>query len=381
MNRISVNDLKVDSYFDAPVFLDEEFLVLSPEVPVTRELVNRLKRWGYAEVLTDGRSSDAPAQGLAIEEPGMLASLDETQQEKEARLKVSAFYLQLLAYTEEMLKAAVESGHLNNAVLSDRVRGAVDVVRENRDPVLAAVAVDRAVESYLVTQSVSVALLSVAVGDFMKLPVHRLIELGTAALLHRVGMARLPAAVYLSDHALSAAEQKSVFAYPILGYRMLKTFSVNENIALGVLEHQERADGSGYPRKLQGEAVSLYARIIGAVGSYMAMVSRRPWRGARDGHAAIMDLLKTNRKAYDEKVIMALVYTLSLFPVGTHVMLSNDVRGIVYKTNPEDPRCPVVRTLMDRDGNPIPDSPLIRTGKERDLNVVRALTAQEASEL
>ena len=37
--------------------------------------------------------------------------------------------------------------------------------------------------------------------------------------------------------------------------------------------------------------------------------------------------------------------------------------------------------LMDRDGNPIPDSPLIRTGKERDLNVVRALTAQEASEL
>ena len=55
------------------------------------------------------------------------------------------------------------------------------------------------------------------------------------------------------------------------------------------------------------------------------MMSRRPFRpGTLDGHATILDLAQKNRKQYDEKILKALVYTLSVYPVGTAVLLSNN---------------------------------------------------------
>ena len=132
--------------------------------------------------------------------------------------------------------------------------------------------------------------------------------------------------------------------HTVLGYRILKGFSAPENVALAALEHHERIDGSGYPRALTAPKITDYALIIGVVCSYDAMLSRRPFRpGTLDGHATIKDLAQKNRKQYDEKILKALVYTLSVYPVGTAVMLSNNSKGIVVKTDPAKPRCPVVR--------------------------------------
>ena len=151
-------------------------------------------------------------------------------------------------------------------------------------------------------------------------------------------------------------------AHTLLGYRILKGFSAPENVALAALEHHERIDGSGYPRGLSAPKITDYALIIAVACSYDAMVSRRPFQpGTLDGHATIMDLAQKNRKQYDEKVLKALVYTLSVYPVGTAVLLSNNSKGIVVKTDPAKPRCPSVQVLLDPDGKKLAE-PTARPG-------------------
>lgn len=93
------------------------------------------------------------------------------------------------------------------------------------------------------------------------------------------------------------------------------------------------------------------------------------------------DLLTTNRKIYDETIVKALVYTLSLYPLGTYVLLNNDTRGVVYKTNPKNPRYPYVKLLQDQNGKKITEQLLVQTSKEEQIEIVRVLTLSETKNL
>jgi HD-GYP domain-containing protein (c-di-GMP phosphodiesterase class II) len=142
-----------------------------------------------------------------------------------------------------------------------------------------------------------------------------------------------------------------VKAHPMLSYRILKGFSVSDAIALTAYEHHERLDGTGYPRALAGEKIALYSRILAVADSYDSMTAKRPFRANRDGHAALLELLKGRGVFYDELVVRALIYCLSLYPLGTTVLLSNGALGRVIRTDPRSPKTPIVQILIDREGN------------------------------
>jgi hypothetical protein len=112
------------------------------------------------------------------------------------------------------------------------------------------------------------------------------------------------------------------------------------------------------------------------------MLSRRPYRpGTLDGHATIRDLAQKNRKQYDEKILKALVYTLSVYPVGTAVQLSNNSKGMVVKTDPTKPRCPIVRVVLDPDGKKLVDPPLIQVSDSEGLTITGVLVADDAQQV
>ncbi|MCK5197943.1 MAG: hypothetical protein KAR21_06315, partial [Spirochaetales bacterium] len=54
MNKVSIGSLKSDSYINQPVYLDEKYILLSPDVAISSELIKRLQKWNYKEVQTDG---------------------------------------------------------------------------------------------------------------------------------------------------------------------------------------------------------------------------------------------------------------------------------------------------------------------------------------
>ena len=76
-----------------------------------------------------------------------------------------------------------------------------------------------------------------------------------------------------------------------------------------------------------------------------------------------------HRGHYDDRVLKAFVYTLSVYPVGTAVLLSNNSKGLVVKTDPARPRFPIVRILVDPDGNKMVDPPLVQITEGRGLGI------------
>lgn len=376
MKRFSVDELQIDTFYSSPVFLDQEFILTTPDTPITQELIARLKRWSIKDVLTDGEIYDNPlfqGDNEEEEEAGVPGDKIDMSQEE----KAYSYYTKLIGFIEKMVAVYTDSGEVNIEALTLKIRDIIDTVKSEKDLLLFSIAKPPLTDNYLIIHLANSTILTLAMGDYLKLPPHRLIELGLSAILHEIGMTKIPQELYMSTTPLSAQDKNTIMAHTVLGYRILKGFSVSEAVARGVLEHQERLDGSGYPSRLTGDAISLYSRILAVACSYDAMTSQRPYRDANTGHQAILTLLKKNRKAYDEKALMALVYCLSFYPLGSQVVLSNKMSGTVCKANPNDPKYPVVKVLSDPDGNPLPEPQLVKTSQQSNIVISQIVDPPE----
>jgi len=385
MNAIPFKELSPDTFFSEPVFLDETYILLSPETPITASLINRLAEWEMREVFTEG----VPLSNGEGEPAGDSEELDEadaegrpvtsqTAADKENLDKVHVFYEQFLAYIDSVYTRYVTKGEISLKELSDKVKTLCDVILENKRYVLRILGDAATTSNYLVNHSVRSTVLSIVLGGHLKLPPHRLIELGVASVLHEIGMVRLPPQLYMADRKLSDQERKSITAHPILGYNILKDKQFPLAICLAALEHHERMNGSGYPRSLSGDKISLYARIIAVSCSYDAVTASRPYKEAREGYAGMVDILKNDGKQYDDLVIKSLVYSLSVYPVGSYVLLSNSKLGQVIDVNPDNPRYPVVLVL----GSKTPDGKetIVQTA-ETGVRIIRPVRREDAEKV
>jgi HD-GYP domain-containing protein (c-di-GMP phosphodiesterase class II) len=229
-------------------------------------------------------------------------------------------------------------------------------------------------EDQFVTHTIRSTIIAVIIGSALKLQPHRLIELGVAALLHEIGMLKLPKDNYQKKQDLTEQERKLLYAHPILGFNLLKSFNFPLVVSMAALEHHERENGTGYPQRKTGDKISQYAKIIAVACSYEAILSSRSYKGAKDGHTGIMELLKNEGKQYDDTIVRALVYSLSIYPIGLYVLLSNGKKGQVVDVNPDDPRCPIVQIFGDLAPNG--KNKTMRTSPDT-VSIVRSLTSQE----
>ncbi len=119
---------------------------------------------------------------------------------------------------------------------------------------------------------------TLAIARRMGLPAADLPDLGRGALLHDIGKIGVPDAILLKTGNLSPEEWAVMRKHPQIGFNMLRSVDFLARPAEMVLSHQERFDGSGYPRSLAGERIPLSARIFALADTYDAMTSNRPYR-------------------------------------------------------------------------------------------------------
>jgi HD-GYP domain-containing protein (c-di-GMP phosphodiesterase class II) len=231
--------------------------------------------------------------------------------------------------------------------MTEKVKELCDFIKNDRRYILRELrnAEPETEQNYLVSHAVKSAILSIIIGSYLRLAGHRLIELGIAAILHETGMLRLPPAIYMNNRSLKFEERKAILDHPALGYSILKSFNLPLAVSIPALEHHERENGEGYPRQLTGDKISLYSKIIAVACSYEAQTSQRPHKSAKGGFEGMMELLKNERKQYDDAVIRALVFSLSIYPIGLYVLLSNGKKGQVVDVDPKNPRYPLVQIL------------------------------------
>jgi HD-GYP domain-containing protein (c-di-GMP phosphodiesterase class II) len=343
MNRYSVKDIPPGYFFTKVVYLDDEFVVAAPEMPFTPELIQTLSQWGFKEVLSGGEPRDSYAADMA-EVHALDLTQSSTLADTEKIRRAESFFRELKEYVNDLFSSVFMSESVSYERAAEWVRDSLDRIREDQRYLLRILKkMENTRGDYLIDHTVKSTIIALIIGFYIKLPPHRLIELGVASIFHEIGMIKLPVKVYLNSRSLSPLEQKMIVTHPALGYNVLKNYGFPLAVSIPALEHHERENGSGYPRHLTSGKISLYSKIISVACSYDAISSDRPHREGRDGYAGMLELLKNEGKQYDDTIIRALVYSLSIYPIGLYVLLSSGKKGQVVDVNPENPRFPVVQ--------------------------------------
>jgi HD-GYP domain-containing protein (c-di-GMP phosphodiesterase class II) len=136
--------------------------------------------------------------------------------------------------------------------------------------------------------------------------------------------------------------------HPELGAALVRSNGAADFEVIAVIEaHQERWDGSGYPRGLAGPAIPLVARIAGVVDAYDAMITERPWARARSSFEATQELVDVKDVLFQGALVEQFIQAIGVFPTGALVELNTGEVGIVVRQNATRRLKPEIAIVLD----------------------------------
>jgi HD-GYP domain-containing protein (c-di-GMP phosphodiesterase class II) len=207
-------------------------------------------------------------------------------------------------------------------------------------------------DDYTFTHNINVATLSLLIGVAIGLDKKELNDLGTGALLHDVGKLKIPLSILNKDGKLTDQEFAEMKMHPQYGYEILnKSKGISERSRIVALQHHEKFQGGGYPRKLKGTEINLFARICAIADVYDALTTDRPYRVAMSPYEAMKILNSGIDNHFDPKLLTSFIRKFSLYPAGSLVALNDGSYGLVLKNNSNSVIRPVIKILMDPEGN------------------------------
>lgn len=133
-------------------------------------------------------------------------------------------------------------------------------------------------DPYTRGHSTRVSFYTQRIAEAMGLHESEIKNLGYIALMHDCGKIGIPDDILTKPAKLTDEEYKTMQGHTTYGGEALKDFTAINGIVEGALYHHERYDGKGYPQKLKGDEIPLYARIICVADSLDAMNSDRCYR-------------------------------------------------------------------------------------------------------
>ncbi len=160
-------------------------------------------------------------------------------------------------------------------------------------------------DPYTAGHQVRVSELAANIAEEMGLSRDRIEGLRMAAVIHDIGKLYVPAEILSKPKKLREIEFALVREHAQKGYEILKDVESPWQLAEIVYQHHERMDGSGYPRKLEGEEIILEARILAVSDVVESMASHRPYRPTLGIEAAVEEIERNRGILYDRDVVDA----------------------------------------------------------------------------
>jgi HD-GYP domain-containing protein (c-di-GMP phosphodiesterase class II) len=224
------------------------------------------------------------------------------------------------------------------------VGGIAESVERNPDALLTLLRV-RNLDEYTYMHSIAVSALMINLARQLNLPPDYIRQAGTAGLFMDVGKAFLPPELLSKRAAYAETDWTEMRRHPELGAEAVKASGDLSKIVADVcLHHHEKYDGTGYPKGLKGDDISLFARMAAICDTYDAIASARPHRPARGPAEAVAEMFKL-KGHFDESVLNAFIRSVGIYPVGSLVRLESRMLGCVAAQRRDELTKPVVRVF------------------------------------
>ena len=209
---------------------------------------------------------------------------------------------------------------------------------------------------------INVAIFAIKIGEGLGYKRDQLVELGIAALIHDIGMCKIPDEVVNKEGVLTNEQYALIKKHPQFGYDIIFN-ALGEKykwLAEVVSQEQEREGGQGYPRGLLGNEIHEYAKVIDMVDVYEALSHPRPQRKRFLPYESTKVMVDSSKNMFPRKLIKALLMKLSCFPTGSYVVLHSKAIGRVVETNEAYPLRPVIEMLYDSVGKKLTEKKIVK---------------------
>jgi putative nucleotidyltransferase with HDIG domain len=144
---------------------------------------------------------------------------------------------------------------------------------------------------------------TIAIARAMGLPREQIATIARGAFLHDIGKMGIPDAILRKPGKLTPEEIAVMQEHCYNGYQIVKRIPFLAEACEIIYSHQERWDGTGYPRRLKGKEIPLGARIFSIADTLDAIMSDRPYRPKQTFQAARLEIEKWSGRQFDPDIV------------------------------------------------------------------------------
>jgi putative nucleotidyltransferase with HDIG domain len=181
---------------------------------------------------------------------------------------------------------------------------------------------------------------TIAIARAMGLSGERIRVIARGAFLHDIGKMAIPDAILRKPGSLTTEETAIMREHCFRGYQMLRKIPFLAEASDIVYSHQERYDGTGYPRGLKGEDIPLGARIFSVADTLDAITSDRPYRAAQHVAAAREEVARFAGRQFDPEVVRVFMQ----MPETIWEDLRKEINSQIYRFTHQDRPSPPLAT-------------------------------------
>lgn len=192
----------------------------------------------------------------------------------------------------------------------------------------------RSSDQYSYDHALDVSVHLMVFARFLGLSSTTIEQVGIAGLMQDIGKIDIPAEILNKPDNLTDEEYLLIQSHVASSLEMLLGQATFPNHILEVVaSHHERADGSGYPRRLKGERISFHGELAGLVDTYCAMTRDRAYGAAISSQKALESLIRMRGTKFREPVVDQFIQCIGLYPLGSLVELNTGEVGVVIQQN------------------------------------------------
>lgn len=186
------------------------------------------------------------------------------------------------------------------------------------------------------------ALIAGVFADWLSLNQVKRTELIECGFLYDIGKLKLPNDILWKPGKLTELEFRQIKTHTMIGYYLLEHEPISECIKRCALMHHERCDGSGYPSKLKGNQIDIYAKYMSIIDAYEAMTSPRSYRESLTP-LQVIARFEDDAFKYDNELLRPILKRLADSQIGLTVRLNNDTKWEVFIISPAKLSRPILK--------------------------------------
>lgn len=252
-------------------------------------------------------------------------------------------YTELKKSLNIILAMAHRMKSISNAALEMTVNDIFGKMQKmNSKVIFQCIDVPREMDEDLQRHLLNVALLNGLMGEWMELPKDEIRLLVMAGVLHDIGKTRVSEEILNAPRKLTEKEAEAMKIHPVYSYEMLGP-EVDKRVKEAVRYHHEKMDGSGYPDRIRGEEIPLYARITSITDIYDAMVSERSYKKAKIPFDILERLRENKFKGLDRRLTEIFIRNMRKQFLEKKVQMSDGRKGVVKYIPPNDMEHPIIQ--------------------------------------